>query len=72
MDRPRCPTCGCLRPGQPKGEAHHAARMTEAKVKEMRGKYERGEGTYLSLSIEYDLAYSTVGNIIRRRTWRHV
>lgn len=71
MDRPRCPSCGALRPGSV-GEAHPLARMTEAKVKEMRAKYERGEGTYLSLSIEYDIAYSTVGNIIRRRTWRHI
>lgn len=60
-------------PGTPlKGVQHPNARMAPDSVREMRERYSGGGETYLSLACDYDLALSTVGAILTRRTWRHV
>lgn len=56
----------------PPGERHGRAKLTDAAVVDMRRRYASGDGTHLSLAIEYDLSTSTVGKMLRRETWRHV
>lgn len=59
-----------------KGRSAHGvrcarAKLTEAKVIELRAKHAQGS-TYSKLSKEYKLARSTISNICERKTWRHI
>lgn len=50
------------------GEAHHGAKITEATVREIRS---RSEATAL-LAPEYGLSRTTIDDIRKRRSWKHV
>ena len=56
----------------PKGERVHTAKLTEAKVLEIRQKYATKEYTHQGLADEYDVVKSAIGYIIRRKTWKHI
>jgi hypothetical protein len=61
-----------LRKGAPPGERHPLAKMTEAKVRELRQWYAEGNISMLALASMYGICPSTCREIIRRRTWKHV
>ena len=54
----------------PHGEAHWAAKLTELQVKEIRRLSTHRSIT--SLSHEFGMARSTIGDIIKRAKWAHV
>jgi hypothetical protein len=54
------------------GVNNPASKLTEETVQEIRRRHANREGTYLSLAAEYDLALSTVGAILTRRSWKHI
>lgn len=53
------------------GESNGRSKLTNEKVIEMRKLKEVGY-SYAKLSLKYDVAKSTVINIIKRRKWKHV
>jgi HNH endonuclease len=55
----------------PKGEDHGSVKMTEEKVKAIREANRRGV-TVASLSRMYQLSDSSVRDIVKERTWRHL
>lgn len=61
-----------LRRGAPCGEDHPQAKMTEAKVREMRQWYAEGNVSMFKLAEFYGIDGSTARYIIRRLTWKHV
>lgn len=54
------------------GERSGSAKLTESDVRDARQKYARGGVTVLSLSNYYGVSRATMGEAIRRKTWRHV
>jgi hypothetical protein len=55
-----------------KGEEHHAAKLTEADVIDIRTRYAAGGIFQRELADEFGLTPSTVGEIIRLEIWKHV
>lgn len=55
----------------PKGETHGNAKLTDAKVREMREAHEDG-ATIADLARQFDVSRSTAADCVRRRSWRHV
>lgn len=55
-----------------RGEQCHSAKMTADKVRELRSKYIFGVTSYASLAAEYGIDPTVVGDIINRKTWKHV
>lgn len=55
-----------------KGAAHHFAKMSDVKVAEARYRYSQGDISQLDLALEYEIATSTMGRILRGDGWRHV
>ena len=53
------------------GESHHGSVLTEQKVKEIRQKAKLGV-IYDKLSEEYNIARSTISQVVRRQTWKNV
>ena len=51
-----------------KGETHGKAKLTEEQVKQIRAN-PRSER---KLALEYNVRYCTIGNIKRRKTWKHI
>lgn len=60
------------RPTAPKGERSGPAILTEKEVVEIRGLYSKGNVTYAQLSDRYGVSWSTIGYIVRGKTWRHL
>ena len=56
----------------PKGEKQHMCKLTAKQVLEIRAKYAKGGTTYKVLGIEYGVFDAVIGNIIRRKTWKHI
>lgn len=71
----------------PRGERHGNPKLTEAKVKEIRAKYNtsvpilgrpplgqfpKQAVTYQTLATEYGVSDCTIGAIVRRTKWKHV
>ena len=54
-----------------RGEQNGSAKLTEAQVREIRERQERGE-TQASLSGVYGVSQVMIGNIVRRKSWKHV
>lgn len=52
------------------GEAHPRARLTEAKVREIRARWR--PGMLATLASEYGVGQSTIWNVITRNTWGNV
>jgi hypothetical protein len=53
----------------PKGEACHAARLTEAQVRVIRAEYAAGETTQRALARRYGVADSRIFDIVHRHAW---
>lgn len=53
------------------GEQCRTAKLTAPRVLEIRARAAAGE-PYAPLSAEFGVVYETIGNIVRRVTWRHV
>lgn len=47
-------------------------KITSFKVIEIRNKYSNGGRSYRSLAKEYDIAYATIGRIVRNECWTHI
>lgn len=67
----RAARAGRLRPNPLKGERHHRAKLTEAKVKAIRARHEQGE-SHIELAREYGITPSAVRKVIARIRWKHV
>lgn len=57
---------------QSRGESHGFARLTEAKVREIRKRYATGGVFQHQLASEYGVSRGTVQYIVEGKTWRHV
>jgi hypothetical protein len=55
-----------------RGVAHHAAKMTPERVRQLRGEYARGHASMSQLARFYGLAIGHVHRIIHRKAWKHV
>src|SRR5262245_6399388 len=55
-----------------RGEAHPHAKLTETQVRLLRRQYASGEKTPEQLARELNFLPSSIRNIIRRRSWRHI
>ncbi len=56
----------------PNGETNSHAVLTEAHIREIRIRYAAGRIRYRDLAVEFGVDTTTIGNIARRETWRHV
>lgn len=56
----------------PRGEHHYSARLTSNQVLFIREEYARGKTTHRRLGTRFNVDHATIGNIIRRETWRHI
>lgn len=54
------------------GERHHKAKLTEHMVRQIRERHARGGCTYESIAEELSMDASTIGDAIKRVTWRLV
>jgi len=57
---------------QVRGERHHAARLTESDVRQMRRLHYDHELCIRCVSKIYDVSYPTAWDAISYNTWRHV
>jgi hypothetical protein len=55
-----------------RGEAHHAATMTELLVREILAIYRAGAATQTEIAHQFGITKSVVWQIVNRKTWRHV
>jgi DNA-binding transcriptional regulator LsrR (DeoR family) len=55
-----------------RGERHPDARLTDKKVAELRRLYAETNVTQAELAERFEVAQSTVCNVLARRTWKHV
>ncbi len=58
--------------GAPHGEANGSAKITEAKVREIRTRYAEGNVTHRELAAEYGVHMAQIGRVVRRERWAHV
>jgi hypothetical protein len=54
-----------------RGERFNRAKLTDAKVVEIRKRYANGE-TQPSLAKEYGVSQSAINSVCQRKTWAHV
>lgn len=54
------------------GEQHYQAKVTAQQVKEIRSRYIAGRITHRALSLEYGVTHQVIGQMINRKTWKHV
>lgn len=54
------------------GSAHHKAKLVDEQVLDIRKKFSDDGRTYQELAKEYGVDAKNIGQIIRRRTWRHI
>lgn len=57
--------------GTTRGIYHHAARMTEAKVRRLRAEHRNGDG-YRTLGKRYGISPQSAHAIVKRLSWNHV
>ena len=67
----RCAKCHKKYDGPQIGEKHSQARLTEQDVMDIRRKYAEGVLQW-KIALEYGLATTYVGKIVRRERWAHV
>lgn len=53
------------------GTAHHASKLDDDKVREIRRRYAAGE-RQVPLAREFGVAQGIISDVVRRKTWRHV
>lgn len=54
------------------GEGSHFAKLTEDDVRNIRNSYAAGGINYSELAHKYSVTASTVSDVVRRKTWRHI
>lgn len=54
------------------GERHHKAKLTEADIVSIRAVYTGQRGEIAAIAIQFGVARSTIGRIVRGRAWSHV
>lgn len=54
------------------GERQHDAKLTSDEVRYIRWIYKIGEITYKELGIIFGVGKETIGDLIRRTTWKHI
>lgn len=57
---------------RPRGELHTSSKLTESQVIEIRSRYAAGGSTHRSLGEEYGLNHINIGQIVNRKSWKHV
>jgi hypothetical protein len=55
----------------PRGADNERAKLDDAKVLEIRARYNRGEATQTQLAAEYGVRQTCISGIVRGRAWRH-
>lgn len=60
------------RPPVRRGMESYGAKLTDEAVREVRALYEAGGWTHRSLGAQYGVSHHTIGQVVRRRSWRHV
>ena len=55
-----------------RGERCAFAKLTEAKVIEIRAKYDAGEMNQTELATEYGMAANSINGVVNRRVWKHI
>jgi hypothetical protein len=55
-----------------RGEGHQFSKLTEAAVRDIRGRWAAGGGNMHAMAREYGVAVNAVYQVIRRITWKHV
>lgn len=55
-----------------RGTRHHAAKMTNAKVRQARKSYATGKWTIAALAAKYDVSWGTMSALLKNETWKHV
>lgn len=56
---------------QPRGESHGRAKLTRNDIKAVRAKHSDG-ATIASIARQYAMAESTIGDIVKKRRWKHI
>ncbi len=56
----------------PRGSKVHTAILTKEQVLSLRAEYANGGIRYADLSEKYGISKTTVGDVIRRRSWTHI
>jgi hypothetical protein len=56
----------------PRGEKAGASKLTTEQVLKIRKLYQSGNLTLTKLGDKFGVAHNTIGDIIRRRTWKHI
>ena len=59
-----------LHPERHRGELNGRARLTREQVEEVRTRYAAGNISQLALSLEYNVAQTTISAIVRRQNWK--
>ena len=54
------------------GESHWDSKLTESEVLEIRSFYSIGNYRHKDLAEMFNISKETIGNIVRRETWRHI
>lgn len=54
------------------GEGHHQTRLNSATVRQIREQYASGLYTQAQLASEHGMSPTSIGQIVRHETWRHV
>jgi DNA invertase Pin-like site-specific DNA recombinase len=55
-----------------KGETNGFSKLTENEVKEIRRLHAIGNNSYRQLASRFGISFSTVGNVVTRKRWRHI
>jgi hypothetical protein len=55
-----------------RGSKHHASKMTAAKVRNLREKYNKGIKNRTELARYYGIGYTAVVKITNKETWKHI
>lgn len=59
-------------PGQPRGELVGSAKLTEAKVREMRALYAAGGISIKNLGLQFGVTQHAAYKVVKRQSWKHV
>lgn len=62
--------CGTRSPNN--GEASPHAKLTDAKVREIREIHAQGNINFKALAKDYGVAYSLIARVVNRQSWKHV
>ncbi|WP_167596632.1 NUMOD4 motif-containing HNH endonuclease [Leeuwenhoekiella sp. ZYFB001] len=55
-----------------RGEVHHLTPFTKEEILKIREEYKNNDISHRELGLKYGVSKSTIGCIIRRKTWKHV